>query len=90
MSRSMPRNFPRNSGSNPAALSCWVLSTARGWKVSLPGEARVRDSVGRVAIGFRYTHGKNVMTKFDLVKVIVTGGGKTSDSRRQISVTANW
>lgn len=67
------------------------VDRARGWKVALPGEAAVQDSVGSVGLGFRYVYGKYLTAKFDWAKVTGAGGGrKTGDSRGQVSVMASW
>ena len=66
------------------------IDRGRGWKVPLPGEAMVRDSVGSVGVGLRSTY-KNITTKFDLASVTNPGGSKkTGNIRGQLNVMVSW
>ena len=58
------------------------VDNASGWDKLLPGELANRTSVGSVGVGFRYTHGKNITTKFDLARVACgdTDGKKCTDT----------
>ncbi len=69
------------------------IDRARGWNVPLPGEVMVRDSVGSMGFGLRYSFGKNITTRFDLSRVTKAGSStntKTGDKRGQFGVMVNW
>lgn len=73
------------------------IDRAKGWNVPLAGESVNYNSVGSVGVGFRYTHGKNIMLKFDWARVSAagaictcSGGSRTGDKRGQIGLVANW
>ncbi len=68
------------------------IDRGQGWNVQLPGEPMVRNTVGSAGLGFRYTYGKNITTKFDLAKVTNPGDSsrKAGDTRGQIGVMVNW
>lgn len=67
------------------------IDHARGWKVPLPGEQMVRDSVGSAGLGLRCSWDKNTTIKFDWARVLDAGGSsRAGDSRGQISMMASW
>jgi hemolysin activation/secretion protein len=69
------------------------IDRGEGWKVPLPTETSVHDSVGSVGAGLRYVPGKIMTVKFDLARVTDAVGStntKTGDYRGQIAVMVNW
>ena len=68
------------------------IDSAGGWNQLLAGETTSRTRAVSAGFGFRYAHGKNVSTKFDLAKVYGNGGGSTrgGDTRGHISLGVNW
>lgn len=67
------------------------IDSAEGWDERLEGDPAKRTSVGSIGVGFRYTHGKNVMANFDWARVVGTSANsKTGDMRGHISLVATW
>ena len=71
------------------------IDHADGWNEPLSSAGASRTSVGSAGVGFRLTHGKNILAKFDWARVTATGinsGGssRVCDKRGQISLVASW
>jgi len=67
------------------------IDRAGGWDELFAGEKKNRTSVGSVGVGFRYTHGKNITTRFDLARVNgASANSKTGDTRGHINLMATW
>lgn len=67
------------------------LDHARGWRVQLSGETPERLSIGSAGLGFRIGIAENVMARFDVARILDSGGaalpGKT---RGQFVLMVNW
>ena len=64
---------------------------ARGWKVPLAGELPESISLGSVGFGVRWSHGKNLMLKADVARIVDTAGTVSRGrSRGQVGAVLTW
>lgn len=67
------------------------IDHSSGQVVPLAGETATRTSAGSVGAGLRFTHGKNLMAKFDLARVTQgAGSSMAGDWRGHVSLVASW
>ena len=67
------------------------IDHSNGQVVPVAGETATRTSAGSIGAGLRFTHGKNLMAKFDWARVTQGAGtSRAGDRRGHISLVASW
>jgi len=67
------------------------VDRASGWNEPLAGDSVTRNTAGSVGMGFRFSYGKHLTTRFDYARVTeATGTSKVGDQRGHIGLVGSW